>query len=73
MQKIEAAKAFETEYGEPLMIRPEWNSDRVLAKEYYEEKLDLLRTSLSLERHNALNSKLPVGFISFANRESSIE
>lgn len=70
MKKLEAADAFESENGSSMMIRTSCLSkSRVSAKEYYNDQIKRLQIRLTMERDNALNSKLSIGFVSFNSEE----
>ena len=56
------------------MVRDGYCSGRTVpAMEHYTEQIDLLKSGIALERNNALNSKLPISFVSFGKEESATE
>ena len=71
------ADVYEAEHGAPLLVYPGHcfclGDERVEAKEYYTDKLNQLRPRVSMERNNALHSKLSIGFITFSKEEAAEE
>ncbi len=74
MYELEVAKAHEAECGSTLMVRDGYCSRRTVpATDHYIGQIDMLRSGIALERNNALNTKLPISFVSFAKEESAAE